>query len=90
MRFAYQQNQEKVGSENCVTTKWPQKQHYVVIRWTVNLRWIGKQRKQLGLLCDQPVDVETENIVTEENQAGSSKAQTSKYRSVCHDFKYVN
>jgi F0F1-type ATP synthase membrane subunit b/b' len=32
---------------------------------------------ELGLLCDQSVDVETENIVTEENQAGTSKAQTS-------------
>jgi hypothetical protein len=32
---------------------------------------------ELGLLCDRPVDVETENIVTEENQAASSKAQIS-------------
>jgi hypothetical protein len=32
---------------------------------------------ELGLLCDQPVDVERDNIVTEENQAGTSKAQTS-------------
>jgi hypothetical protein len=33
---------------------------------------------ELDLPCDQTVHVETENIVTEQNQAGTSKAQTLK------------